>query len=239
MLSIRGLYKSYNGKDDVLKDVSLEVEAGDIFAFIGHNGAGKTTLIKCMVGLLEFEKGEIYIDGINVKDNPYEAKKHIAYIPDNPSIYETMTGIEFLNFVCNCFNIGIEERKVLIEKYSTIFDLKDKLGMKIKSYSHGMKQKLAVISALVHKPKLLILDEPFVGLDPEASFKLKNIFREICDNEGVAIFFSTHVLDTAEKICNKVAIIRKGEVIKCGPMAVIKKDESLESVFMELLEDNA
>ena len=238
MLTIRNVYKSYNGKDDVLKDVSLDVEKGDIFAFIGHNGAGKTTLIKCIVGLLTFEKGEILINGINVKENIFDAKKCFAYIPDNPSIYETMTGIEFLNFIANCYDVSVEERKELIEKYATLFELKNNLGMKIKSYSHGMKQKLVIISALIHKPKLLILDEPFVGLDPEASFKLKNIFKEICENDGVAIFFSTHVLETAEKICNKVAIIRKGEVIKCGPMDVIRKDESLEDVFMELIEDH-
>lgn len=234
MLEIRNVYKSYDGKKDAIKDITLDIESGDIFAFIGHNGAGKTTLIKCIVGLLDYDKGSIKIDGIDVKENLLAAKKIFAYIPDNPNIYETMSGIQYLNFISDAFNLSESERKEKIEKYSTILDLKSKLGDKISSYSHGMKQKLVIIGALIHSPKLLVLDEPFVGLDPEASFKIKNIFKELTE-EGTAIFFSTHVLETAEKICNKVAVIRHGEVIKCGEMSVIKKDESLEDVFMELL----
>ena len=234
MLEIRNVYKSYDGKKDAIKDITLDIESGDIFAFIGHNGAGKTTLIKCIVGLLDYDKGSIKIDGIDVKENLLAAKKIFAYIPDNPNIYETMSGIQYLNFISDAFNLSESERKEKIGKYSEILDMTPKLGDKISSYSHGMKQKLVIIGALIHSPKLLVLDEPFVGLDPEASFKIKNIFKELTD-EGTAIFFSTHVLETAEKICNKVAVIRHGEVIKCGEMSVIKKDESLEDVFMELL----
>ena len=234
MLEIRNVYKSYDGKKDAIKDITLDIESGDIFAFIGHNGAGKTTLIKCIVGLLDYDKGSIKIDGIDVKENLLAAKKIFAYIPDNPNIYETMSGIQYLNFISDAFNLSESERKEKIGKYSEILDMTSKLGDKISSYSHGMKQKLVIIGALIHSPKLLVLDEPFVGLDPEASFKIKNIFKELTE-EGTAIFFSTHVLETAEKICNKVAVIRHGEVIKCGEMSVIKKDESLEDVFMELL----
>lgn len=234
MLEIRNVYKSYDGKTDAIKDITLDIESGDIFAFIGHNGAGKTTLIKCIVGLLDFEKGSIKIDGIDVKENALDAKKIIAYIPDNPNIYESMSAIQYLNFIANAFNLSESERKEKIEYYANLLDLKSKLGDKISTYSHGMKQKLVIIGALIHSPKLLVLDEPFVGLDPEASFKIKNIFKEITDS-GTAIFFSTHVLETAEKLCNKVAVIRKGEVIRCGDMSIIKKDESLEEVFMELL----
>lgn len=234
MLEIRNVYKSYDGKTDAIKDITLDIESGDIFAFIGHNGAGKTTLIKCIVGLLDFEKGSIKIDGIDVKENALDAKKIIAYIPDNPNIYESMSAIQYLNFIANAFNLSESERKEKIEYYANLLDLKTKLGDKISTYSHGMKQKLVIIGALIHSPKLLVLDEPFVGLDPEASFKIKNIFKEITDS-GTAIFFSTHVLETAEKLCNKVAVIRKGEVIRCGDMSIIKKDESLEEVFMELL----
>lgn len=234
MLEIRNVYKSYDGKTDAIKDITLDIESGDIFAFIGHNGAGKTTLIKCIVGLLDFEKGSIKIDGIDVKENALDAKKIIAYIPDNPNIYESMSAIQYLNFIANAFNLSESERKEKIEYYANLLDLKSKLGDKISTYSHGMKQKLVIIGALIHSPKLLVLDEPFVGLDPEASFKIKNIFKEITES-GTAIFFSTHVLETAEKLCNKVAVIRKGEVIRCGDMSIIKKDESLEEVFMELL----
>lgn len=234
MLEIRNVYKSYDGKTDAIKDITLDIESGDIFAFIGHNGAGKTTLIKCIVGLLDFEKGSIKIDGIDVKENALDAKKIIAYIPDNPNIYESMSAIQYLNFIANAFNLSESERKEKIEYYANLLDLKTKLGDKISTYSHGMKQKLVIIGALIHSPKLLVLDEPFVGLDPEASFKIKNIFKEITDS-GTAIFFSTHVLETAEKLCNKVAVIRKGEVIRCGDMSIIKRDESLEEVFMELL----
>ncbi|MBP5342703.1 ABC transporter ATP-binding protein [bacterium] len=234
MLEIKNVYKSYDGKKDAIKDISLDIENGDIFAFIGHNGAGKTTLIKCIVGLLDFEKGSIKIDGIDIKERPIDAKKILAYIPDNPNIYESMSGIKYLNFISDAFSLSSDERKEKIEYYSNFLDLNNKLGDKISTYSHGMKQKLAIIGALIHSPKLLVLDEPFVGLDPEASFKIKNVFKELTE-KGTAIFFSTHVLDTAEKICNKVGIIRHGEVIKCGDMQIIKKDESLEEVFLELL----
>lgn len=237
MLEINNLFKTYNGKDYVCKDISLNVESGDIFAFIGHNGAGKTTLIKCAVGLLSFEKGEILVDGVNVKENPKETKKRIAYIPDNPDVYDSLSGLEFLNFIADCFDVSEKDRKERIEKYAEAFEMKDHLNTIIKSYSHGMKQKIVIMSALVHMPKLLILDEPFVGLDPQASFTLKQIMSEIVQDGG-AIFFSTHVLDTAEKICNKVAVIKHGEIIKIGTMKEVKQDESLENVFMELIEEN-
>lgn len=235
MLNIKNVYKSYNGKDDVLKDVSLEVESGDIFAFIGHNGAGKTTLIKSIVGILNFEKGEILVDGINVKKNPIDVKRRIAYIPDNPDIYDTLTGLQYLNFIADCFDIDEATRKDRIERYSKELSLYDKLSTYIRGYSHGMKQKLVIIGSLIHNPKILILDEPFVGLDPEASFIIKKIMKEFTDNGG-SIFFSTHVLDTAEKLCNKIAIIKDGVIVKTGSMEEVKKDESLEEVFMELLE---
>lgn len=237
MLEINNVFKTYNGKDYVCKDISLEVESGDIFAFIGHNGAGKTTLIKCIVGLLSFEKGEILVDGVNVKENPKEAKKRIAYIPDNPDVYDSLSGLQFLNFIADCFDVSEKDRKERIEKYAEAFEMKDHLNTIIKSYSHGMKQKIVIMSALVHMPKLLILDEPFVGLDPQASFILKQIMNEIVQDGG-AIFFSTHVLDTAEKICNKVAVIKQGEIVKIGTMKEVKQDESLENVFMELIEEN-
>lgn len=237
MLEVKNVYKSYDGVKDVLKDVSLTVERGDIFAFIGHNGAGKTTLIKCIVGLLAYEKGEILIDSINVKENSLDVKKIIAYIPDNPEAYDNLSGLQFLNFIADCFDVNEEKRKERIEKYAAAFEMSEHMSTMIKSYSHGMKQKLIIISALIHNPKLLVLDEPFVGLDPEASYTLKNIMKEITDDGG-AIFFSTHVLDTAEKICNKVAVIKDGEIIKQGTMEEVKKDESLEKVFMELIEEN-
>lgn len=237
MLEIKNVYKTYDKKKYAIEDVSLSVDKGDIFAFIGPNGAGKTTLIKCITGLIPFEKGEIYVDGKNVKEEIDSVKSDIAYIPDNPDIYESLTGIEFLNFIADAFKIKKEIRKEKIEYLSKYFNIYDNLTDLISSYSHGMKQKLVIISALIHSPKLLILDEPFVGLDPEASFKLKQIMSEYCQNGG-SIFFSTHVLETAEKICNKIVIIKDGKIIKSGLTKDIIKDETLEDVFMELLKES-
>lgn len=236
MLKIEHLTKTY-GEKKAVNDLTLHINRGEIYGFIGHNGAGKTTTIKSCCGILNFEKGEIYVDGISVKENPLECKKKIAYIPDNPDLYEFMTGIQFLNFVADIFAIPQAERQEKIHKYAEEFELLGDLAQPIGSYSHGMKQKLAVISALIHTPKLIIMDEPFVGLDPKSSHILKNIMREICDAGG-AIFFSTHVLEVAEKLCDKVAIIKDGCLIKSGSMEDVKGDESLESVFLELEEDN-
>ncbi len=236
MLEIRNVYKSYDQKNYVLKDISLDVLDGDIYAFIGHNGAGKTTLIKSIVGILPFEKGTIKIDGIDVALDSYEARKIISYIPDEPEAYDTMTGLEFLNFVADVFNISLSDRKERIEKYAKEFEIDKDLNTFIGSYSHGMKQKIIIISALIHEPKLIVMDEPFVGLDPKASFTLKNIMKDFVSNGG-AIFYSTHVLETAEKLCNKIAVIKNGEIVKAGLMDVIVKDESLEEVFMEIYEE--
>ncbi len=232
MLKIEHLTKEY-GQKKAVDDLSLHILPGEIYGFIGHNGAGKTTTLKSVVGILKFEKGDIFIDGISIKDDPIECKKKIAYIPDNPDIYEYMTGIGYLNFVSDIFGISTEQRRAKIDKYAELFEIKDNLGQQISEYSHGMKQKLVVISALIHDPKLIIMDEPFVGLDPKASHALKEIMREICDNGG-AIFFSTHVLEVVEKLCDKVAIIKNGKMIKCGKTDEIRGDESLESVFLEL-----
>ena len=232
MLVINHLSKSYNGVLAV-DDLNLHIQKGEIYGFIGHNGAGKTTTLKSIAGILNFEDGDILIDGISIKESPLECKKKIAYIPDNPDIYEFMSGIEYLNFICDVFSISSDVRKEKIEKLASEFEIKDNLASPITTYSHGMKQKLAIISALVHNPKLIILDEPFVGLDPKAAFSLKKMMREHCDLGG-AIFFSTHVLDVAEKLCDKIAIIRKGKLIKSGTMEEVKGDESLEEVFLEL-----
>jgi len=232
MLNIENLSKQYSNGKKAVDNISLEVKAGDIFGFIGHNGAGKTTTIKAIVGIIDFIEGEIIIDNISVKKNPIECKKRIAYIPDNPDLYENLTGIQYLNFISNVFNIDSMKREELINKFSELFEIKDNLGQAISSYSHGMKQKLAIISALIHKPKLLILDEPFVGLDPKASHILKEEMKKLC-SEGSAIFFSTHVLEVAEKICNKVAIIKNGSLIANGLMEEVKGDSSLEEIFME------
>ena len=232
MLKIEHLTKTYGDKKAV-DDLSLEINAGEIYGFIGHNGAGKTTTLKSVVGILQFDRGEITVDGVSVKEKPIECKKKIAYIPDNPDLYEFMTGIQYLNFVADIFAVPANERLEKINKYAEMFEIKDDLAQSISSYSHGMKQKLAVISALIHEPKLIIMDEPFVGLDPKAAHLLKGIMREICDRGG-AIFFSTHVLEVAEKLCDKVAIIKGGKLIKCGTMEDVKGDESLESVFLEL-----
>lgn len=234
MLRIEHLTKKY-GEKKAVDDLSLHIEKGEIYGFIGHNGAGKTTTIKSVVGILDFDEGEIFIDGKSVKKDSLECKRVIAYIPDNPDLYEFMSGLQYLNFISDIFGVGEKERKERIEKYSTAFEIKEDLASPISSYSHGMKQKLAIISALVHDPKLIIMDEPFVGLDPIASHLLKDIMREKC-NEGGAIFFSTHVLEVAEKLCDKIAIIKGGKLIKSGTMEEVKGDSSLESVFLELEE---
>lgn len=233
MLEIKHYSKKYHNGKVAVSDLSLLVEANDLFAFIGHNGAGKSTTIKSIVGILPFEEGDILIDGISIKKDPILCKKKIAYIPDNPDLYDSLTGINYLNFISDVFDISKEERKDIIEKYATLLGIKDDLNSYISSYSHGMKQKLAIISALVHSPKLLIMDEPFVGLDPIAAHSVKEVMREFCENGG-AIFFSTHVLEVAEKLCNKIAIIKNGELIISGKMNEITQNASLEDVFLEL-----
>ena len=236
MLNISHLTKTY-GEKKAVDDLSLHIAPGEIYGFIGHNGAGKTTTIKAVVGILQFDEGEITIDGVSVKDDPIACKKKIAYIPDNPDLYDFMSGIKYLNFVADIFGVSAEDRRERIKKYADMFELTDDLAQPISAYSHGMKQKLAIISALMHKPKLLLMDEPFVGLDPIAAHQLKGIMRELCD-EGGAIFFSTHVLEVAEKLCDKVAIIKGGKLLKSGPMEQVKGDASLENVFLELEEEN-
>lgn len=236
MLQISHLTKIY-GKKKAVDDLSLHIAPGEIYGFIGHNGAGKTTTIKACCGILQFDEGAIRIDGKSIQEQPMECKRQIAYIPDNPDLYEFMTGIQYLNFIADIFQIPAQERKQEIHHYADLFGLTDDLGQLIGAYSHGMKQKLAIISALIHKPGLLIMDEPFVGLDPKASHILKELMREIC-NRGGAIFFSTHVLEVAEKLCDKVAIIKEGRLIKSGTMEEVRGDESLESVFLELEEDH-
>lgn len=232
MLEIRNLTKKYKGGKVAVDNLSLTVEAGDIFAFIGHNGAGKSTTIKSVVGILEFDSGDIFIDGHSVKDEPMVCKKDLAYIPDNPDIYDHLTGIQYLNFIGDVFGVDSAARTAKIDDYATRFDIKKNLGDMVGSYSHGMKQKLVLISALMHSPKLLVMDEPFVGLDPKASFEVKNIMRELC-KEGAAIFFSTHVLEVAEKLCNKVAIIKDGKLVVCGDTESVVGSGSLESVFLK------
>lgn len=232
MLRIENLTKNYGSKKAV-DNLSLHIHPGEIYGFIGHNGAGKTTTIKSCCGILQFDSGNIFIDGISVKEEPLKCKKQIAYIPDNPDLYEFMTGIQYLNFVADIFGVAAQERKECIHHYAEVFELTADLAQPISAYSHGMKQKLAIISALIHAPKLIIMDEPFVGLDPKASHLLKKIMRELCDH-GSAIFFSTHVLEVAEKLCDKVAIIKGGKLIKAGTMAAVKGDTSLEDVFLEL-----
>lgn len=232
MLEIKNYTKSYGSGKKAADNVSLTVEAGDIFGFIGHNGAGKSTTIRAVVGVLDFTEGDIFIDGHSVKTEPIECKKITAYIPDNPDLYENLTGIQYLNFIADVFEIGAAEREELIRKYADAFEITDALGDLISSYSHGMKQKVAIISALIHSPKLLVLDEPFVGLDPKAAFVLKELMHEMCD-KGTAIFFSTHVLDVAEKLCNKVAIIKQGRIIDVGTMEELTEGHSLEEAFLE------
>lgn len=236
MLRIRQLTKRYGDKVAV-ENVDLHVEAGKITAFIGHNGAGKTTTLKCSCGILDFDEGEIEINGISIKERPVEAKKQLAYIPDNPNLYEYLSGIKYLEFIADVFGIGEELRRERIEEYSQLFGLRSELGNKIGTYSHGMKQKLAVISALIHAPKLMMLDEPFVGLDPVATHQLKVLMRQMCDR-GSAIFFSTHILEVAEKLCDHVIIIRNGKIVVAGTMEEVRGDTSLENVFLELEEQH-
>ncbi len=234
MLRIEHLTKRY-GEKKAVDDLSLHIAAGEIYGFIGHNGAGKTTTLKACAGILKFEEGEIYIDGKSVKADPLACKKQLAYVPDNPDLYSFMTGVQYLNFIADIFGVSAALRKERMEKYATELEILSDLAAPISTYSHGMKQKLAVISALIHTPKLLIMDEPFVGLDPMAAHKLKTLMRQICD-EGGAIFYSTHVLEAAEKLCDKIAIIKDGKLIKAGTMDEVKGDSSLESVFLELVE---
>ena len=236
MLEIKDLTKTYHGGKIAVSNLSLDVQSGDIYGFIGHNGAGKTTTIKCVVGIQEFDAGDILIDGISIKEDPIRCKSMMAYIPDNPDVYEYLTGIQYLNFMADIFGLSAAEREERIRKEAEDFEITEALGDLISSYSHGMKQKLVIIGALIHRPKLLILDEPFVGLDPKATLMLKNKMHQMCV-AGAAIFFSTHVLDVAEKLCNKVAIIKKGQLIVSGHIDELTKGESLESVFMEVVSD--
>ncbi len=236
ILEIKHFSKSYGEGKKAVDDLSLDVMSGDIYGFIGHNGAGKSTTIRAVVGVLDFSEGEIFIDGHSIKDEPIACKQVTAYIPDNPDLYENLTGIQYLNFIADVFDISAAEREARIKKYADLFEITEVLGDLIGSYSHGMKQKLAIISALIHEPRLLVLDEPFVGLDPKASFLLKEVMREMCDR-GCAIFFSTHVLDTAEKLCNKIAIIRQGRIIASGTMEELTGGHSLEEVFLEAVNE--
>lgn len=232
MLKIENLTKMY-GNYAAVDHLNLHIRPGEIYGFIGHNGAGKTTTLKSVAGILPYDEGEIYINGISAKTHSLETKKIMAYIPDNPDVYDFMTGIQFLNFVADIYGVSQQERERLILKYGDMFELTEKLADPVSSYSHGMQQKLAVMSALVHSPKLILMDEPFVGLDPVAAHLLKQTMREICD-QGGAIFFSTHVLEVAEKLCDKIAIIKQGKLIKSGTMEEVKGDASLEDVFLEL-----
>ena len=235
MLRIEHLTKKF-GEKIAVDDLSLHIAAGEIYGFIGHNGAGKTTTLRSIVGIQAFDKGEITICGASIKTDPMTCKRQIAYIPDNPDLYDFMSGIKFLNFVADVFGVSAEDRQRRIREYAERFELTDDLGQPIAAYSHGMKQKLAIISAWIHQPRLILMDEPFVGLDPKASRLLKDMMREVC-NQGGAIFFSTHVLEVAEKLCDKVAIIKQGKLIRSGTMEEVKGDESLEEVFLELEEE--
>ncbi len=234
MLRIENLTKIY-GEKKAVDNLSLHIQTGEIYGFIGHNGAGKTTTLKACCGILKFEEGNIAIDGLSLAENPIACKQKIAYIPDNPDVYPFMTGIQYLNFVGDVYKVEGNIRKERIEKYATALELLGDLAMPVSSYSHGMKQKLALISALIHEPRLLVMDEPFVGLDPKASHILKELMHELCDKGG-AIFYSTHVLEAAEKLCDKVAIIKEGKLVKTGTMEEVKGDSSLENVFLELAE---
>ena len=233
MIEIKNVSKTYNGVKKAIKNVSFKVDGGEIFGFIGHNGAGKTTMIKSIVGILDFEDGDILINDKSIKSNPIECKMDIAYVPDNPDLYENMKAIDFINFICDMYEIDKDTRKKNVLKYAKMFEIDEKLGDDISSFSHGMKQKVALIAALSHNPKVLIMDEPFVGLDPKAVFDMKEIMRSMA-KEGKTIFFSTHILDVAEKLCDRVAIIKSGKIVKIGKMNDIKGDESLEEVFLEL-----
>ncbi len=235
MIEIKHFSKSYDGKKWACDDVSLTIEKGDIYAFIGHNGAGKTTLLKSIAGIINFDKGEIIVNGHSVKTDSLAVKQEMAYIPDNPDVYDSLTGAEYLDFIADIFGINEIKRAIEVEKYTKLFEMEGVLNNPIGSYSHGMKQKIVIIAALIHHPKVLILDEPFVGLDPKASYILKELFRELCAN-GALIFFSTHVLEVAEKLCNKVAIIKQGKIISAGDTSTIIGDRTLENLFLELVE---
>ena len=233
MIEIKNVSKTYNGKKKVLKNISFKIEGGEIFAFIGHNGAGKTTMIKCILGILDFEEGDILVDNKSIKEEPLECKRIMAYVADNPDLYENMKAIDFINFICDMYEVSEDIRRENTLKYAKMFEIEDKLNDDISSFSHGMKQKIALIAALAHNPKVLIMDEPFVGLDPKAVYDMKEIMRHMA-KDGKTIFFSTHILDVAEKLCDRVAIIKDGTIVKVGKMKDIKGDESLEQVFLEL-----
>ena len=233
MIEIKNVSKTYNGKKKVLKNVNFKIESGEIFAFIGHNGAGKTTMIKSVMGILDFEEGDILVDNKSIKEEPIECKRIMAYVPDNPDLYENMKAIDFINFICDMYEVPEDIRREYTLKYAKMFEIEDKLNDDISSFSHGMKQKIALIAALAHNPKVLIMDEPFVGLDPKAVYDMKEIMRDMA-KDGKTIFFSTHILDVAEKLCDRVAIIKDGTIVKVGKMKDIKGDESLEQVFLEL-----
>jgi ABC-2 type transport system ATP-binding protein len=236
MLSIKNFTKIYTKGRCAVDNLSLKINAGEIYGFIGHNGAGKTTTLRAAAGILDFEEGEILVDGISIKENPVACKRLMAYIPDEPKLYENLTGIQYLRFITDIYGVGEKDRMERLTKYGDAFEMTKDLGDLIGSYSHGMKQKLAIISAFLHSPKLMILDEPFVGLDPKAAFTLRGFMKELCRNGG-AIFFSTHILDTAEKLCDKVAIIRGGKLVAEGAMEKVRGDESLEQVFLELIDE--
>ncbi len=233
MIEIKNVSKTYNGTKKTLENITFNVNDGEIFAFIGRNGAGKTTMIKLIVGILDFESGEILINGKSIKESPIECKKDIAYVPDNPDLYENMKAIDFINFICDMYNTPLITRKENIAKYSKMFEIENNLNDDISSFSHGMKQKVALISALAHNPKVLIMDEPFVGLDPKAVYDMKELMKQMA-KEGKTVLFSTHILDVAEKLCDRVAIIKNGKIVKTGNMKDVKGDESLEQVFLEL-----
>lgn len=233
MIEIKNVSKTYNGKKKVLKNISFKIEGGEIFAFIGHNGAGKTTMIKCIMGILDFEEDDILVDNKSIKEEPLECKRIMAYVADNPDLYENMKAIDFINFICDMYEVSEDIRRENTLKYAKMFEIEDKLNDDISSFSHGMKQKIALIAALAHNPKVLIMDEPFVGLDPKAVYDMKEIMRNMA-KDGKTIFFSTHILDVAEKLCDRVAIIKDGTIVKVGKMKDIKGDESLEQVFLEL-----
>ena len=235
MIEIKNVTKKYGDKKAV-DNISFDVNDGDIFAFIGHNGAGKTTLIKSIVGIHDFDDGDILIDGMSIKENPVECKKIMAYVPDNPETYEHMKAIDYINFICDMYEVDNDTREKNIKKYAKLFEMEDKLNDTIDSYSHGMKQKIVLISALAHNPRILIMDEPFVGLDPKAVFDIKKVLNEMIKDNKI-VFYSTHILDVAEKLCSRVAIIKNGKLIKSGSMKEIKGDKSLEKVFMELEEN--
>ena len=234
MIEIRNFTKTYPNGKVAVGNLNLTVNAGDIFGFVGHNGAGKTTTIRALVGVLDFDEGDIFINGHSVKDDPIKCKEVTAYIPDDPALYEHLTGTQYLNFICDMYRVDLKARSEKIEKYSSALELTDSLNGLISSYSHGMKQKLAIIAALAHEPKLMVLDEPFVGLDPKASRTLKDIMEDMC-RKGSAIFFSSHVLETVEKLCNKIGIIQDGKLVKSGNTDEVRGDSSLEDVFLELL----